>query len=156
MKISCPNCGSNIIYDVYKEKVYCETCNSFSPIFDVDIDKYYNKNTSLEEYSCSSCGAIIATENTSTVTKCAFCNSTQIIPQKLSKNFKPNYIVPFKIDKDSFKERYMEYVKDFRFLPKGFKNADNIEDVNGIYVPYYLYYLLFFHLYLYLNNLLLL
>ena len=136
MKIPCPKCGADIVYDVNKSKLYCDTCKSYSYVKEFDIEKLYKYNDTYNEYQCGSCGARLVTEKSTILTECAFCNSTQIITKKISGEYKPDYIIPFKIDKESFKEIYFEYVKTFHFLPKSFNKEINLEDIKGVYIPY--------------------
>ena len=63
-------------------------------------------------YKCQNCGAEIVADEQTAATFCVYCGNTAILKSKLSGNFKPDYIIPFKIEK----ERAIEAFKD---LSKG-------------------------------------
>ena len=137
MKIPCPKCGADIIYDVYTEQLYCDTCKCYSQLDEVNLAKIYEFNDTYNEYQCGSCGAKLVTERSTILTECAFCNSTKIITQKIEGEFKPDYIIPFTVSKENFIKKYFEYVNTLNFLPKCFKKEINLKDIKGVYIPYW-------------------
>ena len=56
-----------------------------------------------------------------------------------SGGLKPDYVIPFKLDKKAAKERLKKHLTGKRLLPKAFKSENHISEVKGIYVPFWLY-----------------
>ncbi len=147
MKIACPKCGADIKYDPEKGKVYCNHCNTFSSIEEIDLkqfknhieDEQNNKEVIYDEINCSSCGAKLITDKATTITICAFCGSQQLIRQRLTGRFEPKKIIPFKLSQEEFIKKYHESIKKRIFAPSSFKNNYSITEVKGLYVPYYIY-----------------
>ena len=61
MKLACPNCGSNVIYDIGTDRVHCEHCNSYTQIKDLNKNIKNDSTIDLKEHICVSCGAKIIT-----------------------------------------------------------------------------------------------
>ena len=58
---------------------------------------------------------------------------------QLSGKLKPEYIIPFRMDKKTAIENLKKYYKGKAFLPKAFKESNHIEEIQGVYVPFWLY-----------------
>ena len=58
---------------------------------------------------------------------------------KLSGKLKPEYILPFKLDKKTAIAQLTRYYKGKAFLPKAFKSQNHIAEIQGVYVPFWLY-----------------
>ena len=64
-----------------------------------------NKFTSEDDfkdyvnYNCPDCGASIVTDSTTAATFCVYCGNTSIIKSRLSGEFAPSKLIPFKIEK---------------------------------------------------------
>lgn len=106
-------------------------------------DDYIEHNWGLEDgmrsYSCPSCGAELICDETTAATSCPYCGNPTIIPGQFSGELKPNYIIPFKLDKNAAKEALKRHYKGKILLPKTFSNDNHIEEVKGIYVPFWLF-----------------
>ena len=147
MKIPCPKCGADISYDPGSGKVYCEYCGSYSEISELETAQYdnqkteanYNESNIYDEFHCSSCGAKLVTDKTTTITRCVFCGSQQLIKQRLTGKFEPKKIIPFKINKESFLNIYRTFVSKKILAPDEFRNNPIITETRGLYVPFYLY-----------------
>lgn len=52
---------------------------------------------------------------------------------------KPDYVIPFKLDKKAAKAGLMRHLRGKRLLPKVFKDQNHIDEIKGIYVPFWLF-----------------
>ena len=52
---------------------------------------------------------------------------------------KPEYILPFKMDKNAAIAQLTKYYKGKAFLPKAFKSQNHIAEIQGVYVPFWLF-----------------
>ncbi|MBQ6004176.1 MAG: hypothetical protein IKM87_09620 [Clostridia bacterium] len=159
----CPCCGAALRFDNISQFLKCDHCgNSFS----VETAQQFNQAASeaaqgsnfgwdtynttnsvwtdaeaqnMRVYVCPSCGGEIYTDMTTAATKCPYCDNNAIIMESLSGVYKPNYIIPFKIDKEEAKKKLAEFCKGKKLLPKEFTSKNHIEDLTGIYVPFWIF-----------------
>ena len=52
---------------------------------------------------------------------------------------KPDLVIPFKLDKNAAKAGLMQHLSGKRLLPKIFKDQNHIDEIKGIYVPFWLF-----------------
>jgi DNA-directed RNA polymerase subunit RPC12/RpoP len=162
----CLNCGGPLRFDPEKQKLVCDNCGSEYTVEQID-EHFKEKNeeavrveeekekenedeilhnsfsaddlSHLKAYHCPSCGAeLIADENTA-ASSCPYCGNPTIVPAKLSGALKPDYIIPFAKDRKEIIPELTRFYKDKFFLPKNFKDENHIEEVKGVYVPFWLY-----------------
>ena len=111
-----------------EEQEYIASCAEWG----ADADK-------LRVYNCPSCGAQLFCEETTAATSCPYCGNNTIIPGQVSGMLKPDYVIPFKLDKEAAVNALKRYYKGKRLLPKAFAEQNHIEEIKGIYVPFWLY-----------------
>jgi hypothetical protein len=58
---------------------------------------------------------------------------------RLSGMLKPDYVIPFKLDKQAAMEGLKRHLKGKTLLPKVFKQQNHIQEIKGIYVPFWLF-----------------
>ena len=152
----CPGCGSKLTFDPKKGKWTCKYCNSEYTIEELETkyksaaSKEKNKHDDLEEdegnyfeYNCPDCGAIIVADEQTSATFCVYCGNTAILKNKLAGKFHPTYIIPFKTDVEEAKKAFKNISKGRMFVPKDFNNEENIEKIRGIYIPFWLYNIMY-------------
>ncbi len=93
----------------------------------------------MKAYSCPSCGAELICDETSAATSCPYCGNPSIVPGQFGGTMKPDYIIPFKLDKEAAKEALKKHYKGKFLLPKAFTTGSHIEELKGLYVPFWLY-----------------
>ncbi len=94
---------------------------------------------SMRAYNCPSCGAELICEETTAATSCPYCGNPTIVPGKLGGVLKPDYVIPFKLDKDAAVAALKKHYGRKPFLPKAFSAQNHIEEIRGIYVPFWLF-----------------
>ena len=52
---------------------------------------------------------------------------------------RPDMVIPFKLDKKAAKEAYYKHIKGRPLLPKVFRRENHIDEIKGIYVPFWLF-----------------
>lgn len=98
-----------------------------------------NETNELRSVNCSSCGALLIADDTTAVTQCPYCGNTAVVPGQLADMFKPDYVIPFKLDKNAAVSTLKDYYKDKKLLPKSFAGTNHVEEIQGVYVPFWLY-----------------
>ncbi len=98
-----------------------------------------NEAAELKSYNCPSCGAELICDETTAATSCPYCGNPTIIPGQFSGGLKPELILPFKLDKNAAKKALKEYYKGKKFLPNAFSDENHIEEIKGVYVPFWMF-----------------
>jgi ribosomal protein L37AE/L43A len=136
MKLTCPNCGDNVLYRVGTDCVYCNTCGTKSRIPDLQIKVSENNSTfDSSKYICSSCGSIIISMDDSPIEICNYCGSMEFSVEKFQFNNTINRIIRFSYSRDNFINNYRYYVKKNKYSEIKEFSEKNIKSIKGIYVP---------------------
>jgi predicted RNA-binding Zn-ribbon protein involved in translation (DUF1610 family) len=91
----------------------------------------------MKAYNCPSCGAQLICDATTAATSCPYCGNPTVLGGKLSGKLKPEYILPFRLDKKAAIAQLTRYYKGKAFLPKAFKSQNHIAEIQGVYVPFW-------------------
>lgn len=151
----CPACRASIKYNPKLKKFKCEYCGSE---FTLEEMKQHSDNASTDDknkpkkeqkvkddynsyvtYRCESCGAEIIADEQTAATFCVYCGNTAILKSKLSGNFTPDKIIPFKKEKEEAIKAFKGLSKGRPLMPKDFNSEKNIEKIKGVYIPFWLY-----------------
>ena len=52
---------------------------------------------------------------------------------------RPDLVIPFQLDKEAAKKAFAQHLQGKRLLPKAFKDENHIDEVKGVYVPFWLF-----------------
>ena len=160
LEYKCPSCGGAIAFDSKIQKMKCPYCD-----LEMEMDSFQSMDEHLEElhptnsststensaeewqedddqmnvFVCKSCGGeLIADENTA-ATACPYCDNPVVLKERLMGDLKPELVIPFKLDKKAAKEALNRHIQGKRLLPKVFKDQNHIDEIKGIYVPFWLF-----------------
>lgn len=152
----CLNCGSALEFDMKTERMVCNQCCSFfsmemvapqeeqekKQITELQENGFYNDIDTDEEdtmecniYYCNSCGAQLLIDHVESATYCAFCGQPTVVFQRVDKQKRPKYIIPFRVTKELALEKVRQRIDSGSFVPKEIKSV-TIDRVKGIYIPY--------------------
>lgn len=158
----CPCCGGAVSFSSEAQKLKCPYCDTE---FEIEALESFNaeqqndgkdndniewnvnagqewsdaESGSLRAYVCTSCGGEIVSEATTAATSCPFCGNPVVMLDRLTGNLKPDYVIPFKLDKKAAKAGLESYLTGKRLLPKIFKDQNHIDEIKGVYVPFWLF-----------------
>ena len=156
----CPCCDGAIEFDSGAQKMKCQYCDTE---FDVETLQAYDEELQHEQdddmswetqagtewqegetdglrsYVCNSCGGEIVGDENTAATRCPFCGNPAVMMHRLSGMLKPDFVIPFRIDKKAAVEALKKHYKGKRLLPKVFADQNHIDEVKGIYVPFWLF-----------------
>lgn len=156
----CPCCGGAITFDSGLQKMKCPYCDTE---FEVETLRDYDdelknepaddmhwessagrawdseETDGLRSYVCSSCGGEIVGDKTLAATSCPFCGNPVVLTEQLAGQLRPDYVIPFKLDKNAAKEALRKHYGGKKLLPKVFKSENHIDEIKGIYVPFWLF-----------------
>ena len=150
----CKNCAGTLVFDPTKNKLICKACGQAFDAEDVkdysedllsdDINtlrkhshitesSYYDANI----YTCNHCGAEVLLHGSESSTFCIYCGNPAIVFSRVSKQVKPDGIIPFKITKEQALENVKEQIANAAFMPKELQDF-KIDKMRGIYIPYWI------------------
>lgn len=141
----CPNCEGRLEFDSKTQKLKCPYCDgtfdpdSFEDAKEFEVDKTNWDDSGLVTYSCNSCGGVIMADETTAATSCPYCNNPVVMTGNVTGVLKPKKVLPFLLDKERAKEEYRKHLKGKVLLPKKFKSEATIDEIKGIYVPYWIF-----------------
>lgn len=158
----CPCCGGSIEFNSRSQNMKCPYCDTE---FDLDTLEQFaqehleedtdpqweagnvnykdeelgDEGGSLVSYVCESCGGEIMADQSMAASSCPYCGNSVIIMKKLSGGLRPELVIPFKLDKKQAQDQLRSHLKGKILLPKLFKSENRIQEIKGIYVPFWLY-----------------
>lgn len=141
----CPNCAGNLKFNIVKQQLYCDYCDT-----QVDPYHFYKERDAQEAgdssgeyqvtiFTCPQCGGQIVSEDTTAATFCSFCGASTILDSRISRERRPELIIPFTKTKEDCKAAYKKMLHRAVFAPKELKDENLIEKFRGIYMPYWVY-----------------
>ncbi|PHV71943.1 DNA helicase PriA [Sporanaerobium hydrogeniformans] len=144
----CLSCKAGLEFDPASQKWKCHYC--FSSFEKAELDAVYGKEEEkqeetlkeskvLDSYFCSNCGAELIADETTAATFCVYCKSPSIIKRRFEGEFKPRYVIPFKLTYEQAKEIYQSWMKKHVLAPTHFKRKEEVDKITGIYVPFWLF-----------------
>jgi len=158
----CPNCTGPLRFDGASGQQKCDHCGAsfdLAVIEQLFADQEHaaagteqqwdlsmaggnwseEDTAKMRSYSCPSCGAGIICDDTTAATSCPYCGNNTIVPGQFAGQLRPDYVIPFKLDKQAAKDALKKYYKGKKFLPKSFTATNHIDEIKGIYVPFWLF-----------------
>ena len=159
----CPNCTGPLQFNAETGKLGCEFCGS--SFTNEEIEALYaasdaaaaeaqeqaetrwkaeestwdTEDGTLRAYSCPACCAELICDETTAATACPYCGNPTIVPGKLDGALKPDVIIPFKLEKADAVAALKKHCEGRPFLPKTFKDQAHLEEIKGVYVPFWLF-----------------
>ena len=153
----CMGCGATLKYTPATQNWKCEYCGAEYTISDIESFQEKSKlkaetnanNVTIEDgkvsdkeyssYLCKNCGAELITDENTVATSCVYCKSTAIINNRIKGVLLPNKLIPFTKTKEDAINAFKSCTKGKLFAPKAFSDMKNLQEVSGVYVPFWLY-----------------
>lgn len=156
----CPNCSADLKFNIEKQGFSCDYCESFftkkqleeffpemefAPLNAAQTEKV-DESAAIDEfaqfnsfYQCPGCGASVVTSDKNTAsTFCHYCHSPIVLAGRLSGEYKPDRLIPFKTTKDDALQSFEKWCGKKFFLPKNFRQDARLSYINALYVPFWL------------------
>ena len=156
----CPCCDGSIEFSSEAQKMkcpYCETEFEMDTLlaYDAELSQEHPDNMNwetaaggewtegetqpLQVYICQSCAGEIIADASTGATACPYCGSPVVMMGQFAGDLKPDYVIPFKLDKKAAVEALKKHTSGKRLLPKVFADENHIQEVKGVYVPVWLF-----------------
>jgi len=149
----CNQCGAEMTYDAGAQVMRCAHCDNTRPvggeegqhsIVEYNLEDGLAKasergyGTPVKSAMCKECGATVSFGENVTSTKCAFCDSSQVLEQEANRNvIRPESLVAFQVDEDSAAGKFSGWLKGLWFRPNDLKHRAKVKEMSGVYVPYW-------------------
>ena len=130
MIYKCRNCGGNSIYNPATGSMYCPHCES---------QESQEKIAGVGLLQCGNCGAPLEPGEHTSAMKCENCGSYHIFEERISGEYTPHLVLPFKITKEQAVEAIKAEFKKRFFTPKEYMSYASISKMEGTYVPFFMY-----------------
>ena len=141
MEYKCPSCGGAMEFDSTTQKMKCPYCDTEMEVAqyqqmqekaegnaggnqagdaggnnenwsDMGNNQWMEGETDgIRVYVCQSCGGEIVADANTGATSCPFCGNRVVMKGQFAGDLKPDYIIPFKLDKKAAKENYYKHLK---------------------------------------------
>lgn len=95
---------------------------------------------SIQTYTCANCGATTSFDAGSQTLRCPFCGTqmaTRSTGAAVPTITAPQFILPFRLDKDASIASVREWLGDSFFAPGDLKNRSSLDRGQGTYVPFW-------------------
>jgi DNA-directed RNA polymerase subunit RPC12/RpoP len=164
VEYKCPSCGGGIQFDSGTQQMKCPYCDTTFKVEDVkrfndalaedhaddcQWEQYGAQESAgnwkagetdgMKRYLCQSCGGEIVTDGTAAATSCPYCGNPVVLQDQLEGMWRPDMIIPFKLDKKAAKEALKKHLKGKHLLPNSFKTENHVDSLTGVYVPFWLF-----------------
>ena len=160
LEYKCPACGGALSFDSELQKMKCPYCDTE---FEVEALKQLDEvlseelqddmtwqdrpkqqweeeeTTGLRTYICNSCGGEVVGDATTAATHCPFCDNPVVMHEQFAAELRPDLVVPFQLDKKAATQALAKYLKGKPLLPKLFTSQNRIEQIQGVYIPFWLF-----------------
>ena len=156
----CPCCDGSIEFSSMAQKMKCPYCDTeFEMETLLAYDRELQEDTQdsmtwdtaagsewaegetegLRVYICQTCAGEIVADETTGAAACPYCGSPVVMMGQFAGDLKPDYVIPFKLDKKAAMEALKHHYSGKWLLPKVFSEENHIREVKGVYVPVWLF-----------------
>jgi len=156
----CPACGGALQFESAVQKMKCPYCNTELEMEALlELDEALQNPTGddmqwqsqpqgqweeadtqrVSTYICNSCGGQILCDETTAATSCPYCDNPVVMVRNVSGQLRPDLVIPFQLDKEAAKQALKKHLSGKLLLPKLFRSENRLEQIKGIYVPFWLF-----------------
>lgn len=161
LEYKCPCCAGKIEFDSRLQQMKCPYCdNTFDVSTLQDFDEALKQDAPQEEmqwetsagsdwergeadsmgvFTCDACGGELVADTTTAATHCPYCGNPVVLTGRLKGDLKPDYVIPFKLDKEAAIAALKKHLSGKKLLPKLFTSQHHLEEIKGVYVPFWLF-----------------
>ena len=150
-KLECDYCGSSYsvaeIEALYKEKEaqaaeahrQAESAAETAAQDEASAASDWGAAAGMKTYSCPSCGAELICDASTAATSCPYCGNPTVVPGQFAGALRPDYVLPFKLSREDAIRALKQHYKGRPFLPKAFSDQNQIDKIQGVYVPFWMF-----------------
>lgn len=154
-KFPCGQCGAAMSFNPAEGNLKCGHCGNQQDIPKTEaqvkelcFETYFEKGNVVEqvlqgaemETRCPGCGGMVMMPSHVKSDFCPFCATQLTNPVVASQPLMaPGGILPFKLDKNEAREVFRKWLSSLWFAPNALKNVSRLDQLQGLYAPYWTY-----------------
>ena len=156
-EFKCPSCTGALQFEPGAQQLVCPYCQCVVDLsaFNAGLEGpqepeqlnldwaggYWgdDEQAGLSVYACNSCAGEIVGDDSLGATSCPFCGNPVVMTSKFSGALRPDAVLPFKLDKKKALAALQKHYVKKKLLPKIFKDKNHLDEVKGVYVPFWIY-----------------
>ncbi|MGF1574090.1 MAG: hypothetical protein ACFCU1_13595 [Sumerlaeia bacterium] len=154
-KFPCSACGAKMNFNPKDGNLKCGYCGhqqeipkSENDVKELCFETYFKQGELVEEViqgaemetRCPGCGAMVMMPTHVKSDFCPFCSTQLTNPLVVAKPLMaPGGILPFKVDKGEATTLFRGWVSSRWFAPNALKNVTKLDQLQGIYAPFWTY-----------------
>ena len=144
----CPSCGGYLEFDPEGQRFLCPYCEasfneaelreqSEAKMEEAEVlpKEELSADGGLRSYHCQMCGAEVVTGDTTAATRCYYCHNPIVLSDRLTDEFRPDGVIPFRLSKEQAEQAFKEYIGSKKFIDEAFFSPQQLEDFSGVYYP---------------------
>ncbi|KAA0209823.1 zinc ribbon domain-containing protein [bacterium] len=153
--LPCAQCGAELEFKPGQGTLKCNYCGHTQQItfkegaavIEYDLNdamaRYLGRTAApppagVHQIKCQECGAEIVIPSGEQTARCDYCGSRKTVDVPMpAEVLRPESILPFRFDAASAEERFRHWLKGLWFRPNALKSRNTVEELNGIYAPYW-------------------
>ena len=138
-KLECEFCGGSFTTDEV-ESYYAARNQKAEKAAESNADSRWGEDAAhMRSYLCPSCGAELLCDDTTAATACPYCGNPSVVPGQFADVKRPDYVIPFQVEKAAAVAALKRHYKGKTLLPGSFAKENHLEEVKGVYVPFWLF-----------------
>ena len=141
-KMKCPYCDTEFEMETlqaYDQVLQQETGDDMTWDTAAGGEWTEGETEGLRVYVCQTCGGEIVTDEHTGATACPYCGNPVVMMGQFAGDLKPDWVIPFKLDKNAAVEALKRHYTGKRLLPKVFADENHLREIKGVYVPVWLF-----------------
>lgn len=142
----CPNCTGNLKFDILGQNLKCDYCGTTMDPYEFQKERDAQETALGEDeyevtvFTCPQCGGELIGSDTTAATFCSFCGGSTILDGRISRERRPEYIIPFQKTREDCRKAYGQLMRRAIFAPSELKDEEYISRFRSIYMPYWVYH----------------
>ena len=151
--LKCHHCAADVYFSPTDAALKCVSCGSIihrdeaerQPVHEHNFNEYLdlligeNEVVDTVVAECSSCGAKITFQGNDLIEDCPYCNTSIVNCAHREMLLQPQYMLPFKVDRETARKEFKKWKKSLWFAPNKFIQESKANRLNGVYMPFWTY-----------------
>lgn len=141
-----------MIFDVAAAGLRCKYCKHTMPVpvpqgasgaREIPLREGYQRapkglGVATVSFQCKECGATVNVAPNERTAACTYCASHSVVQVAADPNLiQPETVIPFRVAREKAVESFKSWLGDLWFRPSNLKQMAQLEQVYGVYVPYW-------------------
>ena len=138
----CPSCTGPLHYSGASGKLECDYCGSSYTVAEIEALYKEKEAKAAEAFETADAAAQSGDDSSAwdtAATACPYCGNPTVVPGQFAGALRPDYVLPFKLSREDAINALRRHYKNKPFLPRAFSSQNQIEKIQGVYVPFWMF-----------------